>query len=74
MKMTINGLSEVANKVYDLLRPLTVDEAFAVTTMAMCVLNNVNNKGEGYDPEELRMASMIRDSGYNQKPDKSEKE
>jgi hypothetical protein len=74
MKMTINGLSEVANKVYDLLLPLTEDEAYAVTTMAMCVYHNVNNKGEGYDPEELRMASMVKDLRDNQKPDKSEKE
>ena len=62
MKMTINELSEVANKVYDLLLPLTEDEAFAVITMATCVLRNVNDKGEGYDPEELRMASMVRNS------------
>lgn len=74
MKMTINGLSEVTKKVYDLILPLTEEEAFSVMTMAMCVYHNVNNKGEGYDPEELRMASKVRDSGYNQKSDKSEKE
>lgn len=74
MKMTINELSEVANKVFHLLLPLTEDEAYAVTTMAMCVLHNVNNKGEGYDPEELRIDSNVRDSGDNQKPDKSEME
>lgn len=74
MKMTINELSEVANKVFYILLPLTEDEAYAVTTMAMCVLRNVNSKGVGYDPEELRMASKVRDSGYNQKSDKSEKE